>query len=153
MSNKIEEGQTAPDFSLPSHEGKMVKLSDYVDKNVVVLYFYPKDFTSGCTTEACTFRDNFEDFKDLGAVVIGVGSDSVESHKKFVEKYNLPFTLLSDEGGKIREQYGAAKFGGLPARITFVIDKKRVVRMVFESMLNAKQHIEEAKKVVKLLTQ
>lgn len=153
MSKKIEEGQTAPDFSLPSQTGEMVKLSDFTDKNVVVLYFYPKDFTTGCTAEACTFRDNFEDFKDLGAVVIGVSSDSVESHKKFIEKYTLPFTLLSDEGGKVREQYGAAKFGGLPARITFVIDKKRVVRMIFESMMNAKQHIEEAKNTVKLLSQ
>lgn len=152
MSNKLEEGQTAPDFSLPSQEGKLVKLSDFVDKNVVVLYFYPKDFTPGCTTEACTFRDNFEDFKDIGAVVIGISSDSVESHQKFIEKYNLPFLLLSDEGGKTREAYGAARFAGLPARITFVIDKKRVVRMVFESM-NAKAHIEEAKKVVKLLSQ
>jgi peroxiredoxin Q/BCP len=137
---------------LPSQEGKTVKLSDYTDKNVVVLYFYPKDFTPGCTTEACTFRDNFEDFKDIGAVVIGISSDSVESHQKFIEKYNLPFLLLSDEGGKTREAYGAAKFAGLPARITFVIDKKRVVRMAFESM-NAKAHIEEAKKVVKLLSQ
>jgi thioredoxin-dependent peroxiredoxin len=152
MSTKLEEGQTAPDFSLPSQEGKMVKLSDYADKNVVVLYFYPKDFTPGCTTEACTFRDNFQDFTDIGAVVIGVSSDSVESHKKFIEKYNLPFLLLSDEDGKVREQYGAAKFAGLPARVTFVIDKKGVIRMVFESM-NAKAHIEEAKKVVKLLSQ
>jgi peroxiredoxin Q/BCP len=152
MSNKLGEGQTAPDFSLPSQDGKMVKLSDFADKNVVVLYFYPKDFTPGCTTEACTFRDNFEDFRDIGAVVIGISSDSVESHQKFIEKYNLPFLLLSDEGGKVREAYGAAKFVGLPARITFVIDKKGVVRMVFESM-NAKAHIEEAKKTVKLLSQ
>jgi len=152
MSNRIGEGQTAPDFLLPSQTGETVTLSDFSDKNVVVLYFYPKDFTPGCTTEACTFRDNFEDFKDLGAEVIGISSDSVESHKKFIEKYSLPFTLLSDEGGKVREEYGAAKFAGLPARITFVIDKKRVVRMVFESS-NAKQHIEEAKRVVKLLTQ
>jgi peroxiredoxin Q/BCP len=152
MSNKLDEGQTAPDFSLPSQEGKTVKLNDYVDKNIVVLYFYPKDFTPGCTTEACTFRDNFEDFKDIGAVVIGISSDSVESHRKFIEKYNLPFLLLSDEGGKVREAYGASRFAGLPARITFVIDKKGVVRMVFESM-NAKAHIEEAKKVVKLLSQ
>ncbi len=152
MSTKLEEGQSAPDFSLPSQEGKTVRLSDYADKNVVVLYFYPKDFTPGCTTEACTFRDNFQDFTDIGAVVIGVSSDSVESHKKFIEKYNLPFLLLSDEDGKVRGQYGAAKFAGLPARITFVIDKKGVIRMVFESM-NAKAHIEEAKKVVKLLSQ
>jgi len=152
MSKKLDEGQTAPDFSLPSQEGKTVKLSDFTDKNVVVLYFYPKDFTPGCTTEACTFRDNFEDFKDIGAVVIGISSDSVESHQKFIGKYNLPFLLLSDEGGKVRESYGAARFAGLPARITFVIDKKGVVRMVFESM-NAKAHIEEAKKVVRLLSQ
>ena len=152
MTNKLDEGQTAPDFSLPSQEGKTVKLSDFADKNVVVLYFYPKDFTPGCTTEACTFRDNFEDFKDIRAVVIGISSDSVESHQKFIEKYNLPFLLLSDEGGKVREAYRAAKFAGFPARITFVIDKKGVVRMVFESM-NAKAHIEEAKKVVKLLSQ
>ena len=152
MSNKLEEGQSAPDFSLPSHTGEIVKLSDFIDKNVIVLYFYPKDFTPGCTTEACTFRDNFEDFKDLGAVVIGISSDSVESHEKFVLKYNLPFILLSDKDHKVRESYGATRFGGLPARTTYVIDKKSVIRMIFESS-NAKEHIEEAKKIVRLLSQ
>ena len=152
MSIKLEEGQNAPDFLLPSQTGETVKLSDFADKSVVVLYFYPKDFTPGCTTEACSFRDNFEDFKDLGAVVIGVSSDSVESHEKFVLKYNLPFLLLSDKDHKARESYGATKLGALPARTTFVIDKKGVIRMIFESS-NAKEHIEEAKRVVKLLSQ
>lgn len=152
MARILGEGETAPDFSLPSQDGRIVKLSDFVDKNVVVLYFYPKDFTPGCTTEACAFRDSFEEFKDLGAQVIGVSSDSVESHKRFAQKHNLPFLLLSDIDHKVREAYGATKLAGLPSRTTFVIDKKGVIRMVFESS-SAKEHIEEAKKVVQLLTQ
>lgn len=152
MTRTLGVGETAPDFSLPSQNGTMVKLSDFADKNVVVLYFYPKDFTPGCTTEACAFRDNFEEFMDLGARVIGVSSDSVESHKRFAQKHNLPFLLLSDADHQVREAYGATKLAGLPGRTTFVIDKKGVIRMVFESS-SAKEHIEEAKKVVQLLTQ
>lgn len=152
MGKMLEEGQTAPDFSLPSQKGETIRLSDFVDKSVVVLYFYPKDFTPGCTTEACTFRDNFEDFKDLGAQVIGISSDSIESHRRFSDKYNLPFLLLSDSDHKVREKYGATKLGGLPSRTTFVIDKKGVIRMVFESS-NAKEHVEEAKKIISLLNQ
>jgi len=117
-----------------------------------VLYFYPKDFTPGCTKEACTFRDNYEDFKDAGAVVMGVSSDSTDSHRKFAEKYNLPFLLLSDSDGKVREMYGAKKIGGLPGRVTFLIDKMGVIRMIFSSGLNAKQHVEEAMRVLKLLS-
>ncbi|MDH4123945.1 MAG: peroxiredoxin [Thermoplasmata archaeon] len=153
MPSKLVEGATAPDFALRSQTGENVRLNDFIDKKVVVLYFYPKDFTPGCTTEACTFRDSYEDFKDLGAQVIGISSDSVESHKKFAQKYNLPFQLLSDEDGEVRELYGAQKSGGLSTRSTFVIDKKGVIRMIFSSQLQARKHIEEALGIVKLLVQ
>src|SRR5437763_2026853 len=101
----VEEGKPAPDFELLTDEGERVKLSDFRGKPVV-LYFYPKDDTPGCTKESCTFRDQYQDFQDAGAEVIGVSSDSAESHEKFATKYRLPFILLSDRGGAVRKEYG-----------------------------------------------
>ena len=137
------EGAPAPDFTLPSSTGD-VSLSAYKGQ-WVVLYFYPADDTPGCTAEACSFRDSFEDFTDAGAVVIGVSSDSVTSHTKFAEKHSLPFTLLSDEDGALRKTYGVKKsMGLLPGRVTYVIDPGGVVRKVFSNQLNAKKHHTEA---------
>ena len=128
----------------------MVRLSDYKGKKAVVLYFYPKDNSPGCTKEACAFRDSYEAFKDAGAEVIGVSSDSEESHGLFSLKLGLPFLLLSDEGGKIRELYGVpSSLGLIPGRVTFVIDKNGVVRHVFSSQLNAEKHIEESLRIIK----
>ena len=128
----------------------MVRLSDYKGKKAVVLYFYPKDYSPGCTKEACAFRDSYEAFKDAGAEVIGVSSDSEESHGLFSLKLGLPFLLLSDEGGKIRELYGVpSSLGLIPGRVTFVIDKDGVVRHVFSSQLNAEKHIEESLRIIK----
>jgi peroxiredoxin Q/BCP len=142
----LKVGDTAPDFALPDRAGRTVRLSDYRGKQPVVLYFYPKDDTPGCTKEACAFRDQYEDFKEGGAEVIGVSSDSNESHEKFAAKYRLPFVLLTDRGGAVRKQYGVkATLGVLPGRVTFVIDKQGVVRHLFNSQLQATQHVAEAK--------
>jgi peroxiredoxin Q/BCP len=140
---KISTGDIAPDFELPSAEGP-VKLSDHRG-SWVVLYFYPADDTPGCTAEACSFRDSYEDFTDAGAVVIGVSSDSIEKHNAFAAKHNLPFTLLSDADGALRQTYGVAKsMGILPGRVTYVIDPEGVVREVFNSQLRVKQHTQTA---------
>jgi len=147
---KVKVGEEAPDFTLYDQDGESVSLNDFKDVNNVVLFFYPKDFSPGCTTQACSFRDSYEDFTDQGAVVIGISSDSVESHKKFLDTYLLPFTLLSDPKGKVRALYGATKaFGLLPGRYTFIIDKTGAVRHIFTSETNMKKHIDEALKVLR----
>jgi thioredoxin-dependent peroxiredoxin len=123
----------------------MVSLSDFIGNKPVVLYFYPKDDTPGCTKEACTFRDEYEGFRKLDAEIIGVSSDSVESHRSFAARHDLPFTLLSDEGGKVRKLYGASNtFGLFPGRVTYVIDEEGVVRHIFSSQLGVERHVEEA---------
>jgi peroxiredoxin Q/BCP len=136
----IKEGNKAPDFKLKDQNGKIVSLSDFKG-NDVILYFYPKDNTSGCTAEACSFRDDFPEFKKIKAVIIGVSPDSVESHKKFAEKYNLPFTLLSDEEKKVLEKYEVwkeksmygKKYMGVE-RTTFVIDKEGKIKKIFNKV-------------------
>ncbi len=116
---KVTVGDPAPDFTLPDHQGNDVTLSGFIGESNVVLYFYPKDFSPGCTAQACHFRDSYEDFTDLGAVVIGVSGDSPESHKRFVEEHLLPFILLSDGDNAVRKLYGATKgLGLLPGRVT-----------------------------------
>jgi peroxiredoxin Q/BCP len=149
-TKKIEVGGLAPDFTLPDQSGQPVSLSDFKGRKAVVLYFYPKDFTGGCTAEACAFRDSYEVFKEAGAEVIGVSSDSTDSHQGFAAKHRLPFVLLSDSGGKLRKQYGVpATLGLLPGRVTYVIDKEGVVRHIFNSQLAATRHVEEALKILK----
>lgn len=144
----IKIGDIAPDFTLISQDGSSVNLRDFRGQTVV-LYFYPKDDTPGCTKESCAFRDQYEVFKEQGAEVIGISGDSPESHQKFATKYQLPFILLSDKGDQVRKQYGAtAAFGLFPGRVTYVIDKNGVVQYVFDSMLNFNGHVEEALKRV-----
>src|ERR1700753_3339253 len=106
MARGIKAGDKAPDFTLPAQNGAPVRLSDRLGQRVVVLYFYPKDETSGCTAEACAFRDSYQVFTDAGAEVIGVSSDSVGKHASFAENHKLPFTLISDDKGKLRKAYG-----------------------------------------------
>ncbi|GGD20551.1 thioredoxin-dependent thiol peroxidase [Pontibacillus salipaludis] len=145
----MEIGKPAPDFELPANNGEKVKLSDYKGKNVV-LYFYPKDMTPGCTTEACDFRDHHESFKDLDAVILGVSPDPVDRHQKFIDKHELPFLLLADEEHAVAEEYDVWKlkknFGkeymGIE-RSTFVIDKEG--NLVNEwRKVRVKGHVEEA---------
>jgi peroxiredoxin Q/BCP len=145
----LEPGARAPEFSLEDQRKQRVALGDFRGKKSVVLYFYPKDDTPGCTKESCAFRDQFEDFRDAGAEVIGVSSDSPESHARFAEKHSLPFTLLSDPGGKVRASFGVpATLGLLPGRVTYVIDKGGVIRHAFNSQFNATQHVAEALKIL-----
>jgi peroxiredoxin Q/BCP len=152
MARGIGVGDKAPDFTLPSNSGEQVTLHDRIGENAVVLYFYPKDETSGCTAEACAFRDSYEAFTNLGADVIGVSSDSVERHVAFAGKNNLPFTLLSDAGGKVRKLYGVpSTLVLLPGRVTYVIDRSGTVRHTFNSMMNFGGHVTEALDAVRRL--
>ena len=135
-----KEGSKAPDFSLPDQDGEMHKLSDYKGK-WVLLYFYPKDDTPGCTVEACTIRDQFQDFKKIKAVVLGVSKDSVESHRKFADAYDLPFTLLSDEDKEVINKYGVwgeknmmgRKYMGVK-RMSYLIDPVGKIKKVYENV-------------------
>jgi len=141
-------GDPAPDFSLPDAEGNEVRLSDLKGR-AVVLYFYPRDDTPGCTKESCAFRDAYEDLQEAGAEVIGVSADPPESHAKFAARHRLPFRLLSDAEGRARKAYGVpTTFGLLPGRVTFVIDREGTVRHVFNSQFNPTRHVEEAKAVL-----
>jgi peroxiredoxin Q/BCP len=152
MAAGVQVGDKAPDFTLPSQSGEQVSLHDRLGERVVVLYFYPKDDTRGCTAEACAFRDGHEVFTDAGAEVIGVSSDSVDRHAAFADRYQLPFTLLSDKGGQVRKRYGVpAVLGLLPGRVTYVIDRQGTVRHVFNSMTNISQHVSHALEVVRQL--
>ena len=146
VKDKVKVGSVAPDFTLPSQTGEMVSLEEYFGRKPVVLFFYPKDDSPGCTREVCTFRDYFEDFGKLDAEVIGISSDSVESHKRFAVEHDLSFTLLSDEGGNIRRLYGVPKtFGLFPGRVTYVIDREGVVRHVQEALTALRSDVSKAR--------
>jgi thioredoxin-dependent peroxiredoxin len=152
MARGVQVGDKAPDFTLPSQSGEQVRLYDRLGERVVVLYFYPKDDTRGCTAEACAFRDSHEVFTDAGAEVIGVSSDSSDRHAAFAGRHNLPFTLLSDRGGRVRKSYGVpAVLGVVPGRVTYVIDREGTVRHVFNSLTNIGQHVGDALDVVRRL--
>lgn len=142
MEIKVQPGDQAPDFEGPTGEGKILGLKDFVGKNVI-LYFYPKDDTSGCTKEACSFRDNIQPIRSLGAEVIGVSVDGVDSHKKFSTKYGLPFPLISDKQKRISKAYGVLQDMGISTRrVTFIIDKNGKIAKIFPKVDVAK-HTEE----------
>lgn len=136
----IEEGKKAPAFKLKNQDGKTISLADLKGKKVV-LYFYPKDDTPGCTKEACSFRDEFPSFGNLNAVILGVSADSMESHQKFIKKYNLPFDLLSDENKEVIEKYDVwkeknnygKKYMGIE-RTTYVIDENGIIKKIFHKV-------------------
>jgi peroxiredoxin Q/BCP len=147
----LANGDRLPDVTLPGTKGD-VRLHDLLGQKTLVVYFYPKDETAGCTAEACSFRDAYEDFKAAGAEVIGVSGDTVASHDKFAAHHRLPFILLSDPGAKARIAFGVGKkLGILQNRVTFVFDKSGVVRHVFESQIRFGKHVTEALDVVKRL--
>lgn len=150
-SGQIKTGETVPDFSLQDQDNHTFRLSEALAKGPVVVYFYPKDDTPGCTKEACSFRDSFAAFTDAGAQVIGISSDDVASHKKFAQKHNLPFTLLADEKNEVRKLFGVPKTMMLPGRVTYVLDRKGAVVHQFNSMTQATQHVEEALAAIKKL--
>ncbi len=146
----LELGDKIPNFSAKDSNGNDFESSSVIGKKPVVFYFYPKDNTPGCTAQACSFRDQYEDFKDLGAEVIGISSDSVQSHEKFAKRYKLPFLLLSDNDKKLRKLFGVKTnlFGLLPGRVTYVADKNGIIQLVFDSLV-ATNHIPKALKIIK----
>ncbi|MBZ9627757.1 peroxiredoxin [Psychroflexus sp. CAK57W] len=148
----IEKGEKVPQFELKDQEGNSFNSESIVGKKPAVIYFYPKDFTPGCTKEACSFRDSYEDFKEAGAEVIGISNDSEKSHAKFAKKYKLPFILLSDPNGRARKKFGIKKslLGLVPGRETFVIDAEGQVIFKFNS-LDASKHMKKALNAIKKL--
>jgi peroxiredoxin Q/BCP len=148
----LEIGDIMPNFKAKNQNGEEFDSSTVIGKKPAVIYFYPKDFTPGCTKEACNFRDSYQDFQDAGAEVIGISGDSEQSHQKFTKKHQLPFILLSDTNGKIRKKLGVKKslLGLIPGRETFVIDAKGVVQMKFNN-LDASRHMKKALKKVQEL--
>ncbi len=146
---KVVVGDQAPDFTATAHDGQIVRLGDYRDKKVVVLFFYPKDGTPVCTQEACAFRDAYEDFVEAGAVVIGVSADGLDRHRRFVASHRLPYLLVSDRDGGLRRAFGVPKtMGFLPGRVTYVIDRQGIVRLLFSAQMTADRHAEEALKAI-----
>jgi peroxiredoxin Q/BCP len=146
----IKVGDRVPNFSLPSQTGTTFNIGDLIGKKSLVIYFYPKDDTPGCTAESCAFRDSYEVFTDAGAEVIGISADSPQSHQQFAQKYNLPFTLLSDSDNRVRKLFGVpSTLFVLPGRVTYIIDKAGIVRHIFDSMLDFKAHVTESLNTIK----
>jgi peroxiredoxin Q/BCP len=153
IKGRVKVGDTVPNFTLPSQVGEQVSRKNFIGERPIVLFFYPKDDTPGCTKQACAFRDDYEGFGKLDAEVIGISSDSVESHRSFAAKHDLPYTLLSDEEGKVRKLYGVPNTLGIfPGRVTYVIDREGIVRHVFSSQLGVEKHVEEALKALRSLS-
>ncbi|CAK9236913.1 unnamed protein product [Sphagnum troendelagicum] len=147
--SKISVGDVVPPVGLKDQDGRLVNLDKFKGKPLV-LYFYPADESPSCTKEACAFRDSYEKFKKSGAEVVGVSGDSPESHKAFKKKYRLPFTLLSDEGNKLRKDWGIPTdfFGALAGRQTYVIDKDGKVQLIFNNQFEPDKHIVETLKII-----
>jgi peroxiredoxin Q/BCP len=151
----LRPGDAAPDFDALDHSGRRVKLSDFHGRMAVVLYFYPKDFTSICTAESCGFRDMYRELASANVEVVGVSLDSVESHRRFAARYELPFSLISDSKKQLTREYGALStvrsLFGLAKRLTYVIDRTGKVAGVFEGELSAKPHLQGVKDLVATL--
>jgi peroxiredoxin Q/BCP len=148
----LETGTIAPNFKLQDQNGNSVELADYKGKKAIVLFFYPKDDTPGCTAQSCSFRDNYIGFKALGAQILGISADSTQSHLDFSTKHSLPYPILSDEDSKVRALYGVKKtLGLLPGRVSFVLDKSGVVRHSFSSQFMVSRHIDETLRAVQEL--
>lgn len=145
-AKKLTTGDKIPHFELRDQDNRLFKMSEHLGKYPLVIYFYPKDDTPGCTAEACSFRDQYEDFTVHEAKVIGISSDTVQSHKDFAEKYRLPFTLLSDPDEQVRQKFGVpGSFLGLfPGRVSYVVDEEGIIQSVYNSQSKATQHVEEA---------
>jgi peroxiredoxin Q/BCP len=151
MAMKMKAGDPAPNFEGLTSDGTKLSLRDLVGRKNVVLYFYPKDDTPGCTKEACSFRDNIKPIRDLGAEVVGVSLDSVGSHKKFADKYRLPFPLLSDKEKRITNAYGVLNESGtFASRVTYIIDKEGKIARIFPKV-DVTKHTEEVVAALKEL--
>ncbi|KAK9989825.1 hypothetical protein SO802_030064 [Lithocarpus litseifolius] len=149
---KVNKGTAPPSFTLKDQDGKNVSLSNFKGKPTVV-YFYPADESPGCTKQACAFRDSYEKFKKAGAQVVGISGDDPSSHKAFAKKFRLPYTLLSDEGNKVRKDWGVPSdlFGTLPGRETYVLDKNGVVQLIYNNQFQPEKHIDETLKLLQSL--
>jgi peroxiredoxin Q/BCP len=149
----LKEGDAVPEVTLTGAGNHPVRLKDLVGQKVLVIYFYPKDDSPGCTAQACGLRDQYEDFMAAGAEVVGISGDSVSSHEGFASKHRLPFMLLSDAGGEARAAFGVppSLLGLLPGRVTFVVDRKGVIRSAFESQLRVGEHVRRALALVRTL--
>ena len=149
-SSPVKVGDRAPAFTLSNQSGAPVNLADWLGNKPLVLFFYPKDDTPGCTAEACAFRDSYEVFQEAGAEVIGVSGDSSASHQQFANRHKLPYTLLSDQGNQVRKLYGVpATLFVLPGRVTYIIDRQGVVQHIFDSQLEFQAHVQEALNALK----
>jgi peroxiredoxin Q/BCP len=148
---EIKVGNSIPKFTLPDQNGNLFDISSVLGKKNLVIYFYPKDDSPGCTAQACSFRDQFDVFTEADALIIGISGQSVESHKEFAEKHRLSFTLLSDEGDKIRKQFGVPTnlLGLLPGRVTYIADKTGKVIFIFNSQTKVTEHVDEALRILK----
>ena len=151
MEIKLKAGDPAPDFEGPTSDGSKLGLKNFLGKKNVVLYFYPKDDTSGCTKEACSFRDNLQPIRNMGTEIIGVSLDSIESHRKFASKYGLSFPLISDKEKRIANAYGVLRETGTSTnRVTFIIDKAGKIAKVFPKV-DVTKHTEEVVSALKEL--
>jgi peroxiredoxin Q/BCP len=146
---QIKVGDKIPSFSLPDQDGKTFDINTVLGKQPLVIYFYPKDETSVCTKEACSFRDNYQEFQKYGAKVIGISSDNVASHRKFADHYNLPFTLLSDSKQEVRKLFGVPKAFVIPGRVTYIVNKEGVVVHTFNSLKDGEKHVTESLEALK----
>ncbi len=146
----LKVGDELPKFILKDQHGNEYNIQNDLGKKNLVIYFYPKDDTPGCTKEACKFRDDYHIFTDLNTKVIGISSDNVKSHADFAAKYNLPFTLLSDLDNELRKEFGvpANMFGLVPGRVTYVVGMDGKIKYIFNNLFKAEQHIEEAKRIL-----
>ncbi|RKH09061.1 peroxiredoxin [Corallococcus sp. CA053C] len=154
MAKMLNEGDAVPDVTLSGPGNAPVRLRDLVGDKVLVIYFYPRDDSPGCTVQACSLRDQYQDFTDAGADVVGISSDSAESHEKFVAKHRLPFRLLSDPDGAARKAFGVGTnfLGLLPGRVTFIADRTGTIRYAFDSQMQVRKHVSGALEVVRSLT-
>ncbi|HEY4786545.1 MAG TPA: peroxiredoxin [Bacteroidales bacterium] len=147
LAQELKVGSMVPEFKLQDQSGNEFDSKDVVGKKKLVIYFYPKDETPGCTKEACYFRDKYEVFQKADAMVIGISGQSVDSHKEFAENHKLPFTLLSDKDNAIRKLFGV-RTSPIPGRVTFVVDKSGKVAYVFDSLTQPTKHVDEAMRIL-----
>lgn len=151
----LKVGDQLPEISLNDQDGNLVNLHDFKGKNPLVVYFYPKDDTPGCTKEACEFRNEYDQFDQYDAKIFGISGDSEKSHQRFIAKHSLNFSLLSDKGRKAEKAFGVPRslFGLLPGRVTFVTDKEGVIQHILNSQTDARRHIHESLKVLKRMAE
>lgn len=148
---QLKAGDKVPSFQLQDQNGQTFDINSVLGKQPLIIYFYPKDETGGCTKEACSFRDSYEEFTQRGAKVIGISGDDVASHKSFAEHHKLPFTLLADKGNKVRKLFGVPRTFFIPGRVTYVVDRQGVVTYVFNNLTDGPKHVTEALEALKVM--